>query len=163
MKKILQIADPYQVTLNDISKLEQASNTKFNIYEKVLLVNNGTTEQVLQVLLNTSTKIKVIRQNESNFIMKRESNIISNDKIKKVLATAISKIYVKRIPLEIINEIRLARIGIGMIMMKYQLETFKKILKIGYNSSKQNIFREYKLFHNYLNICDINETFLMRF
>ena len=42
MKKILQIADPYQVTLNDISKLEQASNTKFNIYEKVLLVNNGT-------------------------------------------------------------------------------------------------------------------------
>ena len=46
------------------------------------------TEQVLQVLLNTSTKIDVIRQNESNFIMRRESNIISNGKIKKVLATA---------------------------------------------------------------------------
>jgi len=163
MKKILQIADPYQVTLNHISKLEQICNTKFNIYEKVLLVNNGTTEQVLQVLLNTPTKIKVIRQNESNFIMRRESNIISNDKIKKVLSSAISRIYVKRIPLEIINEIRLGRNGIGMIMMKYQLETFKKILRIGYNSSKQNIFREYKLFHHYINICDINETFVMRF
>ena len=163
MKKILHITDPYQVTLNDIYKLEQACNTKLNIYEKVLLVNNGTTEQVLQVLLNTSTKVKVIRQNESNFIMRRESNIISNDKIKKVLSSAISRIYVKRIPLEIINEIRLGRNGIGMIMMKYQLETFKKILKIGYNSGKQNIFREYKLFHHYINICDINETFVMRF
>jgi hypothetical protein len=163
MKKILHIADPYQVTLNHISKLEQACNIKFNIYEKVLLVNNGTTEQILQVLLNTPTKIKVIRQNESKFIMRRESNIISNDKIKKVLSSAISRIYVKRIPLEIINEIRLGRNGIGMIMMKYQLETFKKILKIGYNSSKQNIFREYKLFHHYINICDINETFVMRF
>lgn len=163
MIKILHIADPYQVTLNDISKLEQACNTKLNIYEKVLLVNNGTTEQVLQVLLNTPTKVKVIRQNESKFIMKRESNIISNDKIKKVLSSAISTIYVKRIPVEIINEIRMGRNGIGMIMMKYQLETFKKILKIGYNSSKQNIFREYKLFHHYINICDINETFVMRF
>ena len=163
MKKTLQITDPYQVTLNHISQLELACNTKFNIYEKILLVNNGTTQQVLQVLFNTSTKIKVIKQSESKSIIFRKSSIITNDIIKKVLATANSKIYIKRIPSHLINEIRSGRIGIGMIIQGYKLETYKKILKIGYNTDKKSIFREFKLFHNRLNICDINETFMMRF
>lgn len=162
MDLVLKISKPYQVTLNDISTLEDMCKTKFNIFEKLLLVNNGTTEQILRVLLNTSTKLKIIRQKESKNILRRESHIITSDRTKMVLILAKSKIYITRIPPEMINELRLGQDGIGMIIIKHKIETYKKIIKIGYNLEKNSIFRTYKLFYKYQNICEINEKFMFK-
>lgn len=162
MEFALNISKPYQVSIYDISKLEDMCKIKFNILEKILLVNNGTTEQILRVLLNTSTKLKIIRQNESKNILRRESQIITSDGRNNVLILANSKIYLKRIPTKIIAELRLGHEGIGMIIIKHKIETYKKIIKIGYNLEKNSIFRIYRVSYKNKNICEINEKFVGR-
>ena len=61
--------------LNDIFKLEKRSSIKLNSFEKILLTNNGTTEQFLQILSNSLTKILIMQQTEKN-------NIITNKGMK---------------------------------------------------------------------------------
>src|SRR5687768_18516982 len=83
--------------LNDILKLEKRSNIKLNSFEKILLINNGTTEQFLQILSNSLTKIVIMQQTEKNNIITRKINIITKDQ-GKILAVANSIIYLKNLP-----------------------------------------------------------------
>ena len=50
--------------LNDILKLEKTSSIKLNSFEKILLMNTGTTEQFLQILSASLTKIVIMQQAE---------------------------------------------------------------------------------------------------
>ena len=58
--------------LNDILKLEKRSSIKLNSFEKILLTNNGTTEQFLQILSNSLTKILIMQQTEKNKAVRSE-------------------------------------------------------------------------------------------
>ena len=91
--------------LRDVLKLEKRSNIKLNPFEKILLINTGTTEQFLQILSNSLTKIVIKQQIEKNNIITRKINIISKGR-EKVLASASSTIYLKNLPNNIIYEIR---------------------------------------------------------
>ena len=68
--------------LKDILKLEELSNIKLNSFEKILLINTGTTEQILQVISNSLTKVLILQQIEMNNTIIRKINIISNDRKK---------------------------------------------------------------------------------
>ena len=83
--------------LNDILKLEKRSNIKLNSFEKILLINNGTTEQFLQILSNSLTKIVIMQQTEKNNIITRKINIITKDQ-GKILAVANSISYLTNLP-----------------------------------------------------------------
>jgi hypothetical protein len=144
--------------LKDILKLEEISNIKLNSFEKILLINTGTTEQILQVLSNSLTKILILQQFEINNTIIRKINIISNDR-KKILVFANSVIYLKNLPNKIIREIRKGEKGIGMILLENKVETYKKILEIGYNSTDSFIYRKYALFSGKHIISKIVENF----
>ena len=160
MEFVLKISNPYQVSFNDISKLEKMCKIKFNSFEKILLVNNGTTELILRVLFNTSTKINIISQKESKNILRRKSQIVTRQSKPTVLIEARSKVYLNRIPSKIIDELRLGQDGIGMILLKHRIETFKKITKIGYLLEKNSISRRYIIFYKDQDICEITEKFM---
>ena len=144
--------------LKDILKLEKMSNIKLNSFEKILLINTGTTEQMLQVLFNSLTKVLILQQTEKNDIITRKINIISNDG-KKILVSASSIIYVKNLPNKIIDEIRKGEKGIGMILLENKLETYKRIIEIGYKPSDSFIFRKYVLLSRNHIISKIVENF----
>jgi chorismate-pyruvate lyase len=144
--------------LKDILKLEKMSNIKLNSFEKILLINTGTTEQMLQVLSNSLTKILILQQSEKNNIINREINIISNDR-KKILVSASSLIYLKNLPDKIIDEIRKGEKGIGMILLENKTETYKRIMEIGYNSTDSFIYRKYVLISKKHIISKIVENF----
>jgi chorismate-pyruvate lyase len=146
--------------LKDILKLEELSNIKLNSFEKILLINTGTTEQILQVLSNSLTKISILQQFEKNNTITRKIKIISNDR-KKILVFANSVIYLKNLPNKIIREIRKGEKGIGMILLENKVETYKKILEIGYNSTDSFIYRKYVLFSEKHIISNIVENFLI--
>jgi chorismate-pyruvate lyase len=146
--------------LKDILKLEELSNIKLNSFEKILLINTGTTEQILQVLSNSLTKISILQQFEKNNTITRKIKIISNDR-KKILVFANSIIYLKNLPNKIIREIRKGEKGIGMILLENKVETYKKILEIGYNSTDSFIYRKYVLFSEKHIISNIVENFLI--
>ncbi len=156
MHQIFNVKNHYHVTINDISKLEVISNKKFDLAQKILLIDLGNTQQLLEVINNTETRIKVISQVEEKNIIRRKSCIISST--NNILAFANSKIYCKKIPLEVLQEIRECKKSIGKIILYHQLEIFKKITEIGYVSGKY-IFKNYSLYHKEHRICRINETF----
>ena len=163
MKLVLKISNPYQVSINDIAKLEKMCKIKFNNFQKILLVHNGTTELILRVLLNKSIKINIISQKESKDILTRESQIVTHQLKPTVLIQAHSKVYLNRIPSEIIDKLRLGHEGIGMILLKHRIETYKKITKIGYHLEKNSICRMYRISYKYQNICEIIEKFMVNF
>ena len=144
--------------LKDILKLEKASNIKLNSFEKILLINTGTTEQMLQVLSNSLTKIVILQQTEKNNIITRKINIISNHR-KKILVSASSIIYLKNLPNKIIDEIRKGEQGIGMILLENKVENYKRIMEIGYNSRDSFIYRKYVLLSRKHIISKIVENF----
>ncbi len=144
--------------LKDILKLEKASNIKLNSFEKILLINTGTTEQMLQVLSNSLTEIVILQQTEKNNIITRKINIISNER-KKILVSASSIIYLKNLQNKIIDEIRKGEKGIGMILLKNKVEYYKRIMEIGYNSRDSFIYRKYVLLSRKHIISKIVENF----
>jgi chorismate-pyruvate lyase len=144
--------------LRDVLKLEKRSNIKLNPIEKILLINTGTTEQFLQILSNSLTKIVIMQQIEKNNIITRNINIISKDR-EKVLASASSTIYLKNLPNNMIYEIRKKEKGIGMIILKNKLETYKQITEIGYNPKKSYIYRKYTLLSGKFIISKVIEKF----
>lgn len=144
--------------LNDILKLEKRSNIKLNSFEKILLTNNGTTEQFLQILSNSLTKIVIMQQTEKNNIITRKINIITKDR-GNILAAANSIIYLKNLPNKIKYEIRKGEKGIGMIILENKLETYKRIKEIGYNSKESYIYRKYKLLSGKHIISRVIENF----
>lgn len=146
--------------LNDILKLEKRSNIKLNSFEKILLINNGTTEQFLQILANSLTKIIIMQQIEKNNIITRKINIITKDQ-GKILAVANSIIYLENLPNKIKYEIRKGEKGIGMIILENKLETYKRITEIGYNSKDNYISRKYKLLSGKHTISKVIENFLI--
>ena len=144
--------------LNDILKLEKRSSIKLNYFEKILLMNNGTTELFVQILSNSLTKIVIIQQIEKNNIITRKINIITKDR-GKILVEAKSIIYLKNLPNKIKYEIRKGEKGIGMIILENKLETYKRITEIGYNSKESYIYRKYKLFSGKHIISKVIENF----
>ncbi len=144
--------------LKDILKLEKASNIKLNSFEKILLINTGTTEQMLQILSNSLTKIVILQQTEKNNIITRKINIISNHR-KEILVSASSIIYLKNLPNKLIDEIRKGEKGIGMILLENKVENYKRIMEIGYNSRDSFIYRKYVLLSRKHIISKIVENF----
>jgi chorismate-pyruvate lyase len=156
MHRVYSVKNHHPLTINDISKLEAISNKEFDLFERLLLIDLGNTQHLLEVVHNTETKIRVIKQVEEKNIIKRKSCIISST--NNILAYANSKIYCKKMPLQVLVEIRERRNGIGKILLYHKLEIFKKITEIGY-ASGLHIFKNYSLYHKEHLICRINEIF----
>ena len=156
MERIYKIKNHQPISINDLSNLEAISNKKFDLVQKLLLLDLGNTQYLLELINNTETKIRVIKQVEENNIIKRKSCIISSK--NSILAYANSKIYCKEIPLEVLDGIREQKNGIGKILLYHRVEIFKKITEIGY-ATGQYIFKNYSIYHREHRICRINEIF----
>ena len=159
MQRIYNIKNHQTITINDISNLEAISNKKFDLIQKLLLLDLGNTQYLLELINRTETKIRVIKQVEENNIIKRKSCIISSK--NSILAYANSKIYCKKIPLEVLDGIREQKNGIGKILLYHRVEIFKKITEIGY-ATGLHIFKNYSLYHKEQLFCRINEIFPMK-
>lgn len=141
-----------------ISDLEYKSNRKLHLFEKILLAETGTVEQVLSILTNSEIVVKILKQKESYQLIEREVNII-NKKTGKKLGYARSNIIPSNLPHEIISQIRRKDAGIGRIITTAELETFRKILKIGYNSRTKSVFRIYQIIYKGNVGFEIEEVF----
>ena len=144
--------------LQRISDLQNISNIKLRAFEKILLAETGTLEQILTLLTNSELAIKILKQKEYHKLIKRESTII-NKKTWENLVYMSSNIDPCNLPEEIVGMIRQKHLSIGRIITNYQLETFKKILEIGYNSKTRSVFRIYHIIHKGKVVFKIKEVF----
>ena len=154
----IKIEDFGSHMLEIISELENKLNIKLHLFEKVLLAETGTVEQILSILTNSEIMVKILKQKETYELIEREV-IIINKKTGKKLVYARSNIIPSNLPKEIIRQIRRKDLGIGSIIITSELETFRKILRIGYNSKTKSVFRIYQIIYKGKVGFEIKEVF----
>ena len=144
--------------LQKISELENKSNIKLPVTKKILLAETGTVEQILSILTNSETIVNVLKQTENRELILRDVCIASK-KTGETLVRARSRFFLANMPGDIINQIKRKNLGIGNIIIRHELETFRKIIKIGYNSKSNSIFRVYHIIHHGKVAIEIKECF----
>ena len=102
--------------------------------------------------------MNVLKQTENRELILRDV-CIDSKKTGETLVKARSRFFLTNIPGDIINQIKRKNLGIGNIIIRHELETFRKIIKIGYNSKSNSIFRVYHIIHHGKVAIEIMECF----
>lgn len=144
--------------LQKISELEEKSNLKLPVTKKILLAETGTVEQTLSILTNSETAVNILKQIEYSGVILRNVSIVSK-KTGETLVNAKSRFFLANLPRNIINQIKRRNISIGNIIIGLELETFRKIIKIGYNPKSNSTFRIYHIIHHGKVAIEIREYF----
>ena len=142
---VLKKGDFGSFMLQNIFELERRSGIKLGLAQKTLLAETGTIEQVLSVLTGSIVRVTIVEQRENEKTISRRS-VLLND-TGRVLISAYSKIFVCNLPGKIARQIRQKQLGIGTIIANSHLETFRKIIEVGYDPVKGLIFRRYQIIY----------------
>ena len=142
---VLKKGDFGSFMLQNIVELERRSGIKLGLAQKTLLAETGTIEQVLSILTGSAVRVNIVQQRENEKTISRES-VILND-ADRVLIRAHSKILVRNLPEKIARQIRQKQLGIGTIIANCHLETFRKIIEVGYDPINRSVFRRYQIIY----------------
>ncbi len=142
---VLKKGDFGSFMLQNIFELERRSGIKLGLAQKTLLAETGTIEQVLSILTGSAVRVNIVEQRENEKTISRRS-VILND-ADRVLIRAHSKIFVCNLPGKIARQIRQKQLGIGTIIANSHLETFRKIIEVGYDPVNRLIFRRYQIIY----------------
>ncbi len=155
--------------LKALRRLEEISGIRLSKVERLLLAEVGTVEQLLSILVDEPVSIKVLGQKEDSRhnIIERRVNILTANSI---LMDAESRIRVDVLPEAVIQDIRARRLGIGSIIVKHRLETFRRIVEIGCCYSKvrdgskdrdaSTVYRLYEIVYAGVDAFAIKEEFI---
>ena len=141
---ILKKDDFGSFMLQKIADVEARYGISIGLAQKVLLAETGTVEQILSILTNSTVKVKVVEQQENAKTIVRQS-IITND-ADKVLIKAYSKVFKRNLPAKVLSQIKRKETGIGTIIASSSLETFRRIVEVGYDPASRSVFRKYQIF-----------------
>lgn len=143
---VLKKGDFGSFMLQNIFELERRSGIKLGMAQKTLLAETGTMEQVLSILTGSAVRVNIVEQRENEKTISRESQILND--ADKVLIRAHSKIFVSNLPRKIARQIRQKQLGIGTIIANSHLETFRKIIEVGYDPVNRLVFRKYQIIYS---------------
>jgi len=146
--------------LQKISEVESSSGAKLSLAQKILLAETGTVEQILSILTGSAVLVRVLRQKKGSRTITRESVIVSKD-TDRILICAYSKVFPSNLPQKVRRQIEQKRTGIGTIIYTLGLETFRKIIEIGYDRRNKVVFRRYQIIYKKKVAFDIKEELLL--
>lgn len=129
--------------LAKFDELEEKSGVRIEVPQKILLAEIGTLEQVLSILAGERVEVRVLEQKESRGVISRSSTITTAS--GRPLVKAYSRIFTRNIPRKALLLIKARQSGIGSIIQSLELETFRKIIEIGYDPRSSNLFRRYRI------------------
>ena len=155
---VLKKCDFGSYMLQNIFELERRSGIKLGLAQKTLLAETGTIEQILSILTGSTVRVNILEQRENEKTISRES-VILND-ADRILIRAHSKIFVHNLPRKIVRQIREKQLGIGTIIVNSYLETFRKIIEVGYDPVNRSVFRRYQIIYGRKVAFEIREEFV---
>ena len=144
-RTILKKGDYGSFMLQKIAELERRSGIRLGTAKKILLAETGTVEQVLSILTGSAVRVKVVEQKENAGMITRQSLIV--DDSGKVLIRARSKVFTRSLPAKVVSQIKRQESGIGSIIASSGLETFRKIVQVGYDPTSRSVFRKYQIIY----------------
>ena len=147
--------------IQKICELEEKSHIKLSVTKKILLAETGIVEQILSILSGAETTVKVLKQTEDQEFISRDAYIITKHD-GTTLLRAKSYFFVSNLPKKFVDKVRRRQSGIGNIIVDSELETFRKIIKIGYDSNSDTIFKVYNILYRGKVAIEIRESFSSR-
>ena len=145
------------VSPENIYQLEGKSGIKIHKFHKLLLLDTGNTQMVLESLLNIKNYVRVLNQNETRNLIVRRSMILSIYDDPLVITKSV--LYTKTLPSFIIQEIRDRKVGLGKIAQIHGIFTSKKVTEIGCINGL--IYKKYIFFLDESKVGNIKETFVL--
>jgi chorismate-pyruvate lyase len=121
---------------------ENIARSRLTREQEILLLHTGTVEQLLAVIAGAPVEVRVLKQHGRD-VIEREVVLVARG---RVLVRARSKIYCKNLPPGIVRQVRQKKKGIGAIIVSERLETFRKIVKVGWNPDGTP-YRIYRIVH----------------
>jgi chorismate-pyruvate lyase len=121
---------------------ENIARSRLTREQEILLLHTGTVEQLLAVIAGAPVEVRVLKQHGRD-VIEREVVLVARG---RVLVRAGSKIYCKNLPPGIVRQVRQKKKGIGAIIVSERLETFRKIVKVGWNPDGTP-YRIYRIVH----------------
>lgn len=144
-----------------LKQLEKRSKIKLNKSQKIVIAEIGTVEQVLSILLDSPITVKVKKQVIKNGVIEREV-LLRKEGSKDDLIHAVTQINTDGLPNDVIADIKSGKLGIGTIISKYGLETFRRIVEVGYDPKKRIVYRIYEILYGGEPKFRIREEFHIR-
>jgi chorismate-pyruvate lyase len=130
--------------LLQLQQLEKQSGIKLRKSHKILLAEIGTVEQVLSILIDSPVTVEVKRQVVKDYKIEREVVLRANN---EDLIHATTEIDVRAMPSGVVADVKEGKLGIGTIIAKHKLETFRRIVEVGYDSSSNIVYRVYEILY----------------
>jgi len=144
MKVSIAEGDFGREMLLQLQELEKQSDIKLKKSHKILLAEIGTVEQVLSILLDAPVVVEVKKQVVKNYKIEREVVLrVKGDD----LIHAVTEIDVRALPSGVVADIKEGKLGIGTILAKHKLETFRRIIEVGYDSTRNIVYRVYEILY----------------
>jgi chorismate-pyruvate lyase len=147
--------------LEKISQLEQRCGIRLSKYQKILLGEVGTVEQVLSIIANSPIRVELIRQ-ASTAEGWYEREVWLKDDRNRRLVHAATRYNVNHLPTNLFEDLKTGRIGIGSAIVRHRLETFRKITEIAYDDQNQMLLRRYEIRKDGHILFEISESFSAR-
>ena len=133
-KRILEIA----------KDLEGKLGIQFSKAQKLLLLERGTLEGLLTVLQGNPISVRVIKQGfvERTFV---RNVILVDSKTNEDLVEAESIVFLDRLDVEVADDLREGRLGIGEIMAKHEKESRREFVEVGFDEKLNSFYRVYDI------------------
>jgi len=127
-----------------LNELEKQSNIQLKRSHKILLAEIGTVEQVLSIILDSPVNVEVKKQVVKDYKIERE--VVLRAKGDELIH-ALTEIDVRALPSGVVADIKEGKLGIGTIITKHKLETFRRIVEVGYDSTRNIVYRVYEILY----------------
>ena len=146
--------------LEALHNLEIEEGITLTKHQKLLLAERGSLEQTLSIIVNSPIKVEIVKQErdakDPHRIMRE---VWLKDATGRRLVHATSFYNITYLPQEVADDLLLERMGIGSVIMKHNIETYRKIKKIGYNGDERNLWRLYQIMIDGVAVFEILEEF----
>lgn len=143
--------------LETLERLESECNIKLSKYQRLLLSEVATVEQMLSIITNSPIIVEVIKQEQNGYEMLRE--VWLKDSNNSRLLHATTKYNLAPLPYGIALDMQEGRIGIGTSIARHELPTYRKIVEIGYNNNSKMLHRKYQIIKDATVLFEIFEEF----
>jgi chorismate-pyruvate lyase len=140
-----------------LQALEAQAGVSLSRYEKILLAEIATMEQVLSIIADSNITVVPLSQETDGGVLIRRAAL--NDERGVTLLQAESHIHLSLLPDAIRDDLLSGRGGIGTILRRYNVETLRRIDHLGYDDERRMLYRRYFIIVNGETWFDIREEF----
>ena len=139
------------------SIIEKENNIKISKFQKLLLSEVATVEQMLSIIVNSPITVEVIsREIKSNAIIRE---VVLRDNNKHALIRAVTRYNPQFLPFCMELDLMTTNEGIGASIKKHEVSTFRKIIGMGYDKKLKILYRKYRIIKDSVCLFEIYEEF----